>query len=530
MKLRPYQEEARDNLVTALLDDGHNRVVAVGPTGCGKTVIAGATLKTLMDRGVRRPLFLVHTDELVTQSAGTLRAMIPGASIGIVKGTQNNTRADITIGSRQTLQNEKRRNALTGIGALFIDECHHASAQSYVDIMTHYGSFIATPTCGLTATLMRADDKHLGDVWSKVVFRRDILWMIREGYLCDVKGYTVDVDDLDMPSARGGDYSNAPLGQAIIDSSAGEQVVKAWREHAEDRPTVLFAPTVDAAQMFTDVFSNSGITAECVTGETDSVERRAIYKRVERGTTKILCNCMVLTEGFDLPPLSCCIIARPTQSQGLYIQMVGRVLRTFPGKADAIVLDVAGISTQHSLCGLSVLTTSSKRKTVEPGESIAEASARWEAECDGYWDDTDQPAPGPLVLTEVDLFARSRAAWQQARGGHWFVSTSARVWFLREQTDGLYAVWCTSNPYRLKPAKEVATDLTIDLAMDHAEGLAMDEDSSVAGKDASWRKGNRSASPAQVRYARTLGIDPGGLCKRELSAAIDIAKANKMGL
>jgi len=377
---------------------------------------------------------------------------------------------------------------------------------------------------------MRADDKHLGNVWTDVVFRRDILWMIRSGYLCDVKGYTVEVDDLALPTARGTDYKNPSLGAAIVDSSAGAQVVKAWQEHANGRPTVLFAPTVDSALMFMDVFNDAGIPAECVTGKTSTDERRAIYRRVKNGVTRILCNCMVLTEGFDLPPLSCCIVARPTQSQGFYIQMVGRVLRTFPGKTDAIVLDIAGVATQHSLCSLPVLT-SSKRRDISEGETLATATARWEDDEDGegYWDDTDQPAPAPLQLTEVDLFARSRAAWQKTRRDHWFIATRSRVYFLREQTDGLYSVWVTRS-LTSNAGRSLAADLPLDLAMDHGESLAMSEDSLVTDRGASWRRGRRHPSDAQLRMAQSMGIDPSGLSRNELSNAISLRKVEGIGL
>lgn len=534
-RLRDYQIEARDRIADALTipKDGaqRNRVVGLGPTGCGKTVIAGATLAELMNRGIRKPLFLVHTDELVSQSVATLGVMIQGASIGVVKAERNDINADVIVGSVQTIARESRREQLRGIGALFIDECHHAAAPTYQSVMYHVGSFDATPTAGFTATLVRADNKRLGDTWTEVVFKRDILWMIKNGYLCDVKGYTVQVADLDMEDVKGGrDYKDESLGQALIDSSAAAQVVEAWEERAAGRPTVLFAPTVASAQMFTDAFNDAGITAECVFGTTDLDERAEIYKRVRDGKTMILCNCMVLTEGFDLPPLSCCIVARPTKSPGLYIQMVGRVLRTWKGKDDALVLDVAGIASQHALCTLADLSTGRKDQEVKESESLSEAAERWIEEGADIWNDSDQPPP-PLVLTEVDLFAGSNAAWSQTPKGTWFVATRQHVYYLRPQRDGQhYGVFRSASSYSRRPETLLVKDVEIDFAMAYAQQLAEDADPSIALKGASWRQGNRKPSAAQVAYADKLGINTSGMNKREVADAITLHNVVRMGL
>lgn len=535
IRLRDYQTECLDRLIPPLLAGEANRLGIVVPTGGGKTVIAGGAFARLLDAGVRRPMFVSHRDEINRQAASTIATMLPAStSIGIVQGERDDVRADVLVGSIQTLASRTRLDRVQRagtIGALCIDECHHATAATYVDVMTTLGSYGRTPTWGVTATMQRADGAHLGDVWTNVVFRRDIRWMIANGYLCDVRGLTVNVPDFDPDEPRGSrDYTDTAIGDALVDSSAPELVVKAWREHASDRPTILFAPTVASAEMFTDAFIDAGITAELVTGATPSEERQAIYRRVRSGQTMILCNCMVLTEGFDLPPLSCAIIARPTKSQGLYIQMGGRVLRTSPGKTDALIIDLAGVAATHSLCGIVDLSESKKPDgaQVEDGETLAQAAERWDDELD--LDDYDDGIVRPerLQLRPVDLFAAAHAAWLETARHNWILSGKGFTVcvFTRDGLDG-YGVGVMQDRGGWETLQG-GIDLELAMAVgemyadDHTEGWG-------TTRSAPWRK--RRATDRATAYARGLGLDvPDGARGGEVADLITLHKAAQRGL
>lgn len=552
LKLRDYQVEGNER-VRAAHARGVIRPAVVLPTGGGKTVMFADLARAAVEDG-GRALVLVHRDELIRQTVNKVHLMAPKAPVGVVKAGENDTDKAVVVASIQTLARENRRTQLPPFGLVVVDECHHAVASTYVDTLTHVGSFEKVPTVGFTATLARSDKLHLGDVWEDVVFKRDILWMIRQGYLCDVSGLTVEVPDFDLDEVRktGSDYSDNSLGDALLDSSAGQRIFDAWKEHASTRPTVLFAPTVASTQMFADVFNENGVATECVFGSTKPEERQAIFRRFRKGETKVLANCMVLTEGWDEPSASCAIIARPTKSAPLYIQMVGRILRTFPGKANALVLDVAGVATQHAICSLIDLTES-KPKTGElaEAESLREAADRWDEE-DPYWDDADQAgSDAPLKLTPVDLFARSHSAWLKTYGGTWFLSSAKRTYFLWELADGSFNVRASKDTWSLGPQPElIAERVDLEFGMSIAEAAADDDESnaigSIAGKNAAWRKGNARPSAAQISLAtrmQLLAVDEDGavilddgrpmhrltgevLNKRTISAAIDTHKVS----
>ena len=295
------------------------------------------------------------------------------------------------------------------------------------------GCWHETPAAGFTATLSREDHRKLGDVWQSAFARYDILFGIEGGYLSDVRGKQVTVDGLDLATVAKTttDYQEGALGEALIASGAGEHIAAAYVEHASDRPGVLFAPTVDSAHVFADDLNAAGIVTETITGTTPNDERLAIFHRHRTGDTQVLSNCMVLTEGWDSPHTSCAVIARPTQAPGLYVQMVGRVLRPYPGKADALVLDVVGVTATHALRSIADLSKS--KVEIRDDESLAEAVARQlaeeEAERAGKPADAVRAA-GALAAVEVDLFHRSTSVWLRTYGGIFFIPTKAWTYFL----------------------------------------------------------------------------------------------------
>lgn len=362
--LRPYQSEAL-SAVRQQWAEGINRPVVVLPTGAGKTVCFAGLIEQSIE-GLRkegkRVLVLAHREELLEQAEAKIRAMCPGISTAIVKGSRGATThqwADVVVASVQTLARPRRREAVKRIGLVIVDECHRYASRTYKEVLDHYGcrDERATPTVGFTATLTRMDG-GLPDVWQSVAYSKKIHWMIKQGYLVAPVAKSIEVPGLSLASTRvtAGDLNSGDLANALENAQAYEAIAEQWKANAADRPTIVFMPNVETSVHMTEAFRRvAGTTAEVISGDTPSSERKLTYKRFDTGETRVLVSCMVLTEGFDAPQTSCVIIGRPTLNPGLYIQMVGRGLRLYEGKTDCLVLDLAGASLSHNLAGVNDL-------------------------------------------------------------------------------------------------------------------------------------------------------------------------------
>jgi superfamily II DNA or RNA helicase len=521
--LRPYQTEA----LAAVEESGLKRPAVVLPTGAGKTVVFAEHVRRQVGRG-RRTVILVHRDELATQAAHKIRA-IAGVEPGVVKAERDDTGAQTIVASVQTLARSARLARLEPDSDVVVDECHHATARSYRSALEHFGAFDDTRpgvAVGFTATMERGDGTRLGDVWEKIVYQRDIPWMIRKNYLSDVKGIRVSVDDLDYSQARlvAGDYSDADVGAAIMASSSPVKVAEAYAEHAtrDDgsyRPGILFAPTVETAHAFAEAFSAQGLRTATVWGAMPTDERRRTLADYEAGRLDVLCNCMVLTEGFDSPRAEVCVVARPTTSAPLYVQMVGRVLRLFPGKTHALVLDVVGASAKHALATLATLTGT--RAEPKDGQSLLEAI---DAEEERLSAADVTYADGPVTVEAVDLFHGSRVAWQQTDAGYWFIPAGDRYIALQPATDSPDTSEYDIAWYRAagKGGGWVARGVDLTLGMALAEADVSDDEYTYSLKDRQWR--NRRASEKTLAFARQLRIDvdslpdlKGGTVSREIA-------------
>ncbi|OYD06104.1 DEAD/DEAH box helicase, partial [Paludifilum halophilum] len=210
------------------------------------------------------------------------------------------------------------------------------------------------------------------------VYQYQLLQAIRDGYLSDLKTERVDLNlDLDEIHTVAGDFNQGELDDALLQAEVAQAVAEAYVEHASDRKGIVFTVSVDQAKRTAAALRAQGVAAEWVAGEISMEERRAILQRLKTGETQVVCNCMVLTEGFDEPTVDCVIVARPTKSQSLYIQMIGRGTRKAPGKKDCLVLDVTGVSKRHKLVTAPTLFG---LKGTESGETITEALDREEEE------------------------------------------------------------------------------------------------------------------------------------------------------
>lgn len=534
--LRPYQREAVSAVRQAWLG-GQQRPAVVLPTGAGKTVVFSDLLGDDGAASSGRDLVIAHREELISQAVAKIRMMVGNRRVGVVKAERDQTNHDIVVASVQTLASERRRSRIRDVRRVVVDECHHATADTYMKVLDHYGCFDegGADAVGFTATMIRGDEKALGDVWPDVVYTKSIAEMIHEGYLVRPRGLRVRVPDLNLRgvSKSAGDYTNSGLGKAIEGSLAPELVAKAYAEHAQDKQGILFAPTVATAQLYAEALRAVGISAEIVSGTTEKGERARILQRFRDGAVQVLCNCMVLTEGTDLPMAEVCVIGRPTLNRGLLIQMCGRVLRLWPGKDSALILDVSGATERHSLLGAIELFGDEGVDVPVDEEQAPEPDVLDEldlelapTELDEQLDDGPTWLTGEVEAIEVDLFHGSASIWLRTYGGMWFIPTGERYILIQAGTEqGTWDVVRMStrvgggSSWVFRGAPDLA------YAMAFGEGDVTREEQMLARKEARWRAG-RPTEKARV-YGRSLGVFlPDNATGGELSSAIAVAKAS----
>lgn len=331
--LRDYQRRAVNGVIAAL----ERRPILVAPTGSGKTVMATALVEEL----AVPTLWLAHRKELIDQAAHRLEAH--NLPVGIIMaGYAPLPLAQVQVASVQTLVRREKPHAQL----IVIDEAHHATAKTYGDILDCYPN---AARVGLTATPFRLDGRGLGDLFGELVVAATTKELCELGVLHAPKVWCSKSPDLRGVKVIAGDYQLGALSKRTNTDELNADIVRTWLKHAKDRRTVAFAVDVEHSQAITQAFQAHGVAAEHLDGSTPRDVRDAILSRLRQGETRIVCNCMVLTEGWDLPALECAVIARPTASLNLHLQMIGRVMRACDGKDGAIVLDHAGNHHVHGL-------------------------------------------------------------------------------------------------------------------------------------------------------------------------------------
>lgn len=522
--MRDYQRECVEAVERAW-EGGMRRPGVVLPTGAGKTVVfAHAIDRWRRKNAGRRALVVAHRHELIEQAASKLRSVMPGTRVGIVKANRNETLYPVVVASVQTLAQESRRRQLLDVGLVVVDEAHHGAAPTYVTVLEHFGALGKQDgdalALGVTATMVRGDDKALGEIWQDVVYSRSIAEMIAEGWLVRPRGIRVRVQDLDLGGVRKyrGDYSEASLGAALEDSLAPEAVAKAMHEHAvlpdgTVRPTLLFAPLVRTAELFRDALRDAGFSAEVLSGKSAPEERERVLAAFQRREVQILCNAMLFTEGTDLPLVSCLVIARPTLNPGLYVQMVGRALRPDIGKDDALVLDVVGVAQRHRLAAPVDLFGTESADSLEDGDDEQEIDERESdeepAEQVGALSLLDfEPSwrNGPIVSEHIDLFHGSDSVWLRTSGaGVWFLAPGERYIAIVPGQAGGYDV-VSMHQTRRGDSTWIAQGVeSLSYAMGWAEDSVTPAERRLTTRQQSWRAGGPTTE--QRRLAKRLGIE-----------------------
>lgn len=533
-ELRPYQAEA----VSAVMSEwGSNtrRTAVVLPTGTGKSTVIAALAIESARMGLRVAM-LAHRGELLDQMADTVREVDPALPRpGIVRADEDDSRADIVAASFQTLVNSHRHAALGRRDVILVDETHHVTADSYRRVVEGFGpdAFM----CGFTATLRRQDGRPLRELIQSIAFERNLRWALGEGYLVKPRGITVKIPDLDLGKVKttAGDFQNSDL--ATVMEAETPEIVKAilahcWNGDSEYHP-IVFAASVLAAHDIAAALTERGMAAEAVTGEMSYEDRQPIYERYRRRETHAMVTVQVLTEGADFPMCDAVVIARPTQSQNLYSQMVGRALRPYPGKDHALVLDLVGTSRVLKLVTVASLDAGVVPKVVDT-DGI-ELPPEDDDDVELVLPTTRQRRLGPIDTIGIDLLGpdETNILWLATVKGTPFVAPqeSDFAWFLwetgydHEQT--LYRVGQMPIKGRDGGGWRSDPQLPLSLAVAFAEDDIMAQGYGVPSRSASWRK-YQPASKAQITYARDLGvINPEEMTKARLSDEISIALVSR---
>ena len=366
-ELRPYQQQARER-IHAEWENGHTRTLLVLPTGTGKTIVFASVAADQVRAG-DRVLILAHRGELLEQAADKLQR-----STGLVSAVEKadatclNTWFRVVVGSVQTLQRTARLERFSHdyFGTIIIDEAHHAITDGYRRILDYFDH---ARVLGVTATPDRGDMRNLGEVFDSLAFEYKLTDAIKEGYLCRIMAQTIPLKlDISSVTMSGGDYAVGDLGTAL--DPYLEQIAAEMAQRCKGRKTVVFLPLIKTSQKFRDLLNSHGFRAAEVNGQ--STDRKEVLADFDAGKYNVLCNSMLLTEGWDCPSVDCVVVLRPTKVRSLYSQMVGRGTRLSPGKTDLLLLDFLWMTDKHELCRPADLVCEDRAVARQMTENLAQ--------------------------------------------------------------------------------------------------------------------------------------------------------------
>lgn len=345
MKLRPYQETAVEK-IHGEWDTGHRKTLLVLPTGTGKTITFAKVAEDQV-RAQERVLILAHRGELLDQAADKIKTAT-GLNCSVEKAEQTclGTWERVTVGSVQSLMRPNRLEKFPTdyFGTIIVDEAHHILSEGYLRVMDHFKD---SKVLGVTATPDRGDMRNLGQFFESLAFEYKLPQAIRDGYLCPIKARTIPLKiDLSKVKIQSGDFSAGDLGSAL--DPYLEQIATEMENYCHDRKTVVFLPLIATSQKFRDILNAHGFRAAEVNGE--SQDRAEILKDFAENKYNVLCNSMLLTEGWDCPDVDCIIMLRPTKVRSLYCQAIGRGTRISPNKDHLLLLDFLWHTERHELC------------------------------------------------------------------------------------------------------------------------------------------------------------------------------------
>lgn len=349
-ELRPYQAEAKQAILSAW-DEGYRKTLLVLPTGCGKTIVFSSVTENQVNKG-HRVLIMAHRGELLDQAADKLKeASGLDSVLEKAESTSLGSFLPVTVGSVQSLAQEKRlaRFPNNYFQDIIVDEAHHCLSDSYKRVLDHFPD---ANILGVTATPDRGDMKNLGEFFDSKAYEYSMTEAIREGYLCPIKAQMIPLElDIADVGISSGDFSAGEIGHAL--EPYLHQIAAEMANYCHGRKTVVFLPLIATSQKFCAMLNDAGLRAAEVNGNSD--DRSEVLADFEAGKYDVLCNSMLLTEGWDCPSVDCIVVLRPTKIRSLYQQMVGRGMRLSPGKTELLLLDFLWMTERHDLCRPSAL-------------------------------------------------------------------------------------------------------------------------------------------------------------------------------
>lgn len=370
MELRPYQQQAKEAIFREW-DQGHSKTLLVLPTGCGKTIVFAKVAEECVRHG-DRVLIMAHRGELLEQASDKI-AKTTGLGTAVEKAEQTclGSWFRIVVGSVQSLQNENRLKKFDTdyFDTIIVDEAHHVLSNSYQKVMEHFSE---AKVLGVTATPDRGDMRNLGNFFESLAYEYTLPKAIKEGYLSPIKAMTIPLKiDFSHVAVQAGDFKVSDIDTAL--DPYLHQIAQEMKKYCMDRKTVVFLPLVKTSQKFRDILNSEGFRAAECNGSTQA--RTEILEDFDKGKYNVLCNSMLLTEGWDCPSVDCVIVLRPTKVRSLYCQMVGRGTRLCEGKENLLLLDFLWHTERHELCHPAALIADSEEVSKKMTENMEKQAA-----------------------------------------------------------------------------------------------------------------------------------------------------------
>jgi superfamily II DNA or RNA helicase len=531
LTLRPYQQQAVD----AVKKDwaaGYTDVLGTAATGLGKTAIFLALLNDVIVDG--RGLILAHRKELIEQPLERLFSYFPewrwqtAGRAGIVMADQNQPDSDLVVATVQTLASPRRLEEVLRFGPiqyLITDEAHHATASTYRQVYERLRE--ANPEMrhlGVTATPIRADGDGLAGVFQKESFHFGIVEGIREGFLAPVRWLAIQTAvSVAGVASREGDFVRKQLANVFETENCFDLVVESHKRYADGRQAVAFTVSVEGAYRLAEKFREVGITASAADGTTGKRERAAILDAFAGGRTQVLCNVGLYTEGLDVPQASCIHQVRPTRSDGLYTQMIGRALRTYPGKPDALILDYAPVETRNIAMLGDVLGIPLRRDSyIQPKEDAGEVMGGFTFDGRAQW---LTGSPAEIIARQLDYLDLSPWSWYRRDGwmslGLGKASDEVeRTLLISPPVEGEMVLYgCAKRPGGQWIAYKLARGDFEELSQRADEYCNRWGNAPLATKQRAWRR--EPPTDKQIAFARRIkGAFTPGMTKGELAQSI----------
>ena len=405
MELRPYQQEAKESIFNEW-NKGVKKTLLVLPTGCGKTIVFAKVTEDCVSQG-DRVLIMAHRGELLDQAADKIhQATGLGCATEKAEESCRDSWYRIVVGSVQTLMREKRLNQFSQdyFDTIIIDEAHHCLSSSYQRVLGHFSE---ARVLGVTATPDRGDMRNLGQYFESLAYEYTLPKAIKSGYLVPIKALTVPLKmDLSSVGVQSGDFKVSDIGTAL--DPYLYQIAEEMLKYCKDRKIVVFLPLVKTSQKFRDILNTKGFKAAEVNGESN--DRAKVLKDFDEGKYNVLCNSMLLIEGWDCPSVDCIIVLRPTKVRSLYSQMVGRGTRLSPGKTELLLLDFLWHTERHELCHPASLICESEEVAKKMTENLEKQPG---IACD--IEEAEATAANDVIKQREETLAKELAAMKQRK-------------------------------------------------------------------------------------------------------------------